>query len=235
MTYSSSLSDETVALVLDTSVLINLHASRRGVDILTAIPNPIVVSHIVAGELDHETSRRNGEEAFLRALSAAGHVTLVDLSEEEFEMFFELASASSSLDDGEAATIAIARARGLVPVIDERRGRSRAKAIMGVEPAWSLDLLLHPTTTARLGVDPSRDALFLALRDGRMRIPPESSPQVVDIIGDERAKHCTCLPGYTHLFESQETSRQRDLTAPSRRLEGSPATTSIGDRRGDRD
>lgn len=80
MTYSNSLSDDTVPLVLDTSVLINLHASRCGIDILTSIPNPIVVANIVAGELENETSRRNGEEAFLRALSAAGHVTLVDLS-----------------------------------------------------------------------------------------------------------------------------------------------------------
>ncbi|WP_222005425.1 hypothetical protein [Rhizobium leguminosarum] len=81
MTYSNSLSDDTVPLILDTSVLINLHASRCGVDILTSIPNPIVVAKVVACELENETSRRNGEEAFLRALSAAGHVTLADLSE----------------------------------------------------------------------------------------------------------------------------------------------------------
>ncbi|MDW9409068.1 DNA-binding protein [Sinorhizobium meliloti] len=204
MIYSSSLSDETAPLVLDTSVLINLHACRRGVDILSALPNSLIVSHVVARELDHETSRRNGEEAFLRTLSAAGHVTLVDLSEEELEMFFELTSGSSSLDDGEAATIAIARTRRLVPVIDERRGRNRAKAIMGVEPAWSLDLLSHPKTAVALGADLFGEVLYLALRDGRMRIPPESTPQVVSIIGKERARLCTCLPGFRHLFEGRD-------------------------------
>lgn len=200
MTYSSILSDSTAALALDTSVLINLHACRRGVEILAAIPNRIFVTHIVARELNHETSRRNGEEAFLQALAAAGNITLVDLSDEEFEMFFELTSAASSLDDGEAATIAISRGRGLIPVIDERRGRSRAKEIIGIEPAWSLDLLSHRNTTASLGADFSVDALFLALRDGRMRIPPESASEVVGIIGDDRARQCTCLPGYRHLF-----------------------------------
>ncbi|MFL0694507.1 MAG: DNA-binding protein [Agrobacterium tumefaciens] len=211
MTYSSILSDKTAALALDTSVLINLHACQRGIEVLAAIPNRIVVSHIVAGELDHETSRRNGEEAFLQALSAAGHITLVDLSEEEFEMFFELTSSASSLDDGEAATIAISRGRGLIPVIDERRGRSRAKEIIGIDPAWSLDLLSHPKTTASLGADLSVDTLFLALRDGRMRIPPESTREVVSIIGDDRARQCTCLPGYRHLFGNKKQAATRTL------------------------
>lgn len=210
MTYSSILSENTAALALDTSVLINLHACRHGVEILAAIPNRIFVPHIVARELNHETSRRNGEEAFLQALAAAGNITLVDLSEEEFEMFFELTSAASSLDDGEAATIAISRLRGLFPVIDERRGRRRANEIIGIEPAWSLDLLSHPNTTASLGANLSVDALFLALRDGRMRIPPESASEVVGIIGDDRARQCTCLPGYRHLFgEKSEEQRGR--------------------------
>ncbi|MBB3396141.1 DNA-binding protein [Rhizobium sp. BK060] len=209
MTYSNSLSDDTVPLVLDTSVLINLHASRCGVDILTSIPNPIVVANVVAGELENETSRRNGEEAFLRALSAAGHVMLVDLSDQEFEMFFELTSVSPSLDDGEAATIAVASARGLYPVIDEKRGRIRASAIMGIEPAWSLDLVLHPITAESLGAEGHREALFRALRDGRMRIPPESTSHVVGIIGIENAEYCTCLPGYKQLFSRREQQKRQ--------------------------
>lgn len=209
MTYSSILSDKTEALALDTSVLINLHACRRGAEILAAIPNRIFVTHIVARELNHETSRRNGEESFLQALAAAGNITLVDLSDEEFEVFFELTSAASSLDDGEAATIAISSGRGLIPVIDERRGRRRAREIIGLDPAWSLDLLSHPTPMASLGADFSVDALFFALRDGRMRIPPDCAAEVVSVIGDDRARQCTCLPGYRHLFgEKVENHRE---------------------------
>lgn len=207
MTYSNSLSDDTVPLVLDTSVLINLHATRCGVDILTSIPNPIIVANIVAGELENETSRRNGEEAFLGALSAAGHVSLLDLTDQEFETFFELTSISPSLDDGEAATIALASVRGFYPVIDERRGRTRANAIMGVEPAWSLDLVLHPIIAESLGVEGHREAVFRALRDGRMRIPPESTSHVVGIIGIENAEYCTCLPGYKQLFSRRELQK----------------------------
>ena len=68
MSCSSSLSDITNPLVLDTSVLINLHACKYGERILAAIPNDILVPEIVAGELEHETSRRNGEHDFLYSL-----------------------------------------------------------------------------------------------------------------------------------------------------------------------
>ncbi|USJ27624.1 PIN domain-containing protein [Ensifer adhaerens] len=200
MTYSSSLNNGNGFLVLDTSVLINLHASQCGHEILAALPYSFIVPHIVAGELSHETSRRNGEQAFLDSLSISKNVSLVDLSDEEFEMFFELTSGSPSLDDGEAATIAISRARGLLPVIDERRGRGRAMEVLGREAAWSLDLLRHLDTIASLGEEQSTDALFLALRNGRMRIPPNSASQIIDIIGEDRARDCTCLPGYRKLF-----------------------------------
>lgn len=202
MTCSSYLSNVKEALVLDTSVLINLHACRHGQQILTAIPNHIVVPNIVAGELDHETSRRNGEHGFLRDLAATGQITLVDLTDEEFELFFELTSASPSLDDGEAATIAVAKMRKYLPVIDERRGRGRASGLMTEnEPGWSLDLFRHPASIAALGDDASEEALFLGLRDGRMRIAPERVQDVMAIIGEKRARECTCLPGYRKLFD----------------------------------
>lgn len=209
MTYSSSLSDQTGPLILDTSVLINLHACRRGAEILSAIPNPIVISNIVAGELDHETSRRNGEKAFLCTLETAGKVSLVDLSDQEFKFFFELTSTSPSLDDGEAATIAIARSRGILPVIDEKRGRRRVEQLMRTEAYWSLDILTHPDAIDFLGADVSREVLFLALRDGRMRIPPESTQHVVNSIGIDQARDCTCLPGYKGLFDVLSASEQQ--------------------------
>lgn len=200
MTYSSSLNKGSGVLVLDTSVLINLHASQRGREILVGLPYSIIVPQIVAGELSHETSRRNGEQGFLESLSISKNVFLVDLSDEEFETFFELTSGSPSLDDGEAATIAISKERGLLPVIDERKGRGRAKDVLGIEAAWSLDLFRHLDTIANLGNEQSIDALFHALRHGRMRIPPDSAPHIIDLIGEVRARHCTSLPGYGRRF-----------------------------------
>jgi predicted nucleic acid-binding protein len=201
MSCSSSLADIVGPLVLDTSVLINLHACTYGKRILTALPNDIVVPEIVAGELEHETSRKNGEYGFLRTLVAGEFVTLTKLTDVEYEVFHELTSTSPSLDDGEAATIAIAASRFLLPVIDERKGRVRAGTLMKTRaPAWSLDLFRHPMTSAELGDEAALKALYLALRDGRMRIPPESADGVIALIGMARSQDCTCLPGYRERF-----------------------------------
>ena len=109
MSCSSSPIDIADPLILDTSVLINLHACKYGERILASIPNDVVVSAIVAGELEHETSRQNGEHRFLHDLVTGGIVTLATMSDAEYEIFHELASTSRSLDDGEAATIAMQR------------------------------------------------------------------------------------------------------------------------------
>ena len=197
MTFSSSLIDDPKPLVLDTSVLINLHACTYGERILSAVPNDILVPRIVANELEHETSRKNGEHSFLHGLIGNGEVTLADLTDEEYTQFSALTSGSPSLDDGEAATIAIASTRDLHCLIDEKKGRARALASMGQkEPAWSLDLLHHPQVIAALGPEQEIDALYLALRDGRMRIHDNHCGHVVNIIGPKRALNCRSLPGY---------------------------------------
>ena len=67
-------------------------------------------------------------------------------------------------------------------------------------PSWSLDLFRHPTAIAVLGDQPAVEALYLALRDGRMRIPSESADSVIALIGTERSRNCTCLPGYRDRF-----------------------------------
>jgi predicted nucleic acid-binding protein len=201
MSCSSSLIDIRAPLVLDTSVLINLHASKYGERILSAIPNDMVVPQIVAGELEHETSRRNGEYSFLHALVSGGLVTLANLTDAEYQTFHKLTSTSPSLDDGEAATIAVATARHFLPVIDERRGRTQAGVLMNARvPSWSLDLFRHPTAIAVLGNELAIEALYLALRDGRMRVPSGSADGVIALIGMERSRDCTCLPKYRERF-----------------------------------
>jgi hypothetical protein len=64
-------------LVHDTRVLINLHACKYRERILAAMPNDTVIPDIVAGELEHETSRRNGEFSFLNSIIANGIAALV--------------------------------------------------------------------------------------------------------------------------------------------------------------
>ena len=207
MTFSSSLTDDRRPLVLDTSVLINLHACTFGERVLAAIVNDIVVSDIVAEELEHETSRNSGDHSFLHSLIARGKVSVTGMADAEYELFATLAAGFRSLDDGEAATIAIAASRGFRAVIDERKGRARAAALMtGEEPGWSLDLLRHPSVLQALDELQASDAVYLALRHGRMRIPAQYGEYVVGLIGRERALECPCLPNFKNLVEEAPVS-----------------------------
>lgn len=197
MTCSISLIDNMTPLVLDTSVLINLHASTHGSRILSSMPNDILVPEIVVSELEHETSKNNGEHQFIHDLVATKKVSIVALDECEYAVFESLVSGNPSLDDGEAATIATATIRGCQPIIDERKGRQRAEEFFPVNQlGWSLDLFRHPKVVAELGVTLSTEALYFALYYGRMRIQEAHCDNVVSIIGVQRALECKCLPGY---------------------------------------
>lgn len=197
MNYSSSLINNLTPLVVDTSVLINLHASGRGSKVLDCVPNEILVPEIVVAELEHETSKTQGRHRFVQDLMATCKVRVAALSEPECQVFERLVSGSQSLGDGEAATIAIAAIRILLPIIDERRGRLQAQAhCSGKCPGWSLDVFRHPAVVAALGTSCASDALYLALRDGRMRIHDGHCDYVVSLIGVQHALECTSLPRY---------------------------------------
>lgn len=197
MTYSSPIVNDAQPLILDTSVLINLHASKYGVRILSALANPILMPAIVIAELENETNKSNGEHKFIQDLLSSRKVQSADLSEDEYRLYEQLVSATPSIDDGEAATIAIAVSQNMIPIIDERKGRRQAEALCsGQLPGWSLDLFLHPHVISNLGEADSVDALYLELRDGRMRIHEDHCDHVVGIIGSHRALECNSLPSY---------------------------------------
>lgn len=196
MICSSSLADDLTPLVLDTSVLINLHACSRGEQILMAIPNTIAVPDIVVRELGHETSRINGEHKFLEGLLARQKVRPVSLDDAGWAIFEKLTASHPSLGDGEAATIAIATTSAHRPVIDDAKGRKSTETLIGKRTAaWSLDLLVHPNVQEGLG-NGYIEAIYLALREGRMRIDEERCDTIVELIGVERALQCPSLPGF---------------------------------------
>ncbi len=203
MTCLSSLSDTLTPLVPDTSVLINLHACTFGEQVLRAIPNEIVLPETVVAELNHETSHASGENGFVQRLISKNVVKVVQMDDAAVRLFEAMIRSPNSLDDGEAATIAVAVSQGFLPVVDERKGRAQAQGLMnGKAPAWSLDLLVHPAVQSGLGGDRYVEAVYLALRDGRMRIDEERCDAVVQLVGIERAKDCTSLPGYKVRRES---------------------------------
>lgn len=197
MKYSSSLTDNKSPVILDTSVLINLHASQQGSRILDSLPNEIFVPEHVVTELEHETSKTHGQHCFVQKLIANRKVRVAGLNEREYQVFGRLVSGKSSLGDGEAATIAIAATRILLPIIDDRKGRLQAQShCSGKCPGWSLDILRHPVVVAALGISCASDALYFALRDGRMRIHESHCDYVVDLIGVQHALECKSLPRY---------------------------------------
>lgn len=199
MTFSSSLNDNYDPLILDTSVVINLHASTWGAQILRALPNVMVVPELVAAELEHETSKGNGEHQFVQALATGGIVERSELTDREYVLYEEMVTGGNSLGDGEAAAIAMAAERNHIAVIDERRGRKLARQLLPVgRMAWSVDLILHPIVAKGLGRKAQTEAVYLALRDGRMRVHDDHCDQVVGLIGVRRALKCTSLPGFRH-------------------------------------
>lgn len=197
MSSSSSKSSSLPPQIIDASGLINLRASTHGERILSVIPNEIMVAKTVEGELNKPTSYASGDQVFLERLVDLRIVTITDLTDDEFELFEKLIS---DIDDGEAATIAIAAMRKFLAVIDDKKGRAQAVIHLKADPAWTLDLLRHPAVLTELGDADAIEALYLALRDGRMRIPLDRADEVIALIGEDLARECKCLPNYKARF-----------------------------------
>lgn len=194
MNFSSVIADPQLPLVIDTSVVVNLNACSFGVQILEAIPNRVIVAHIAAEELRAETS----DQIFLENVVRSQLVELSHLTDDELKIYEKLVG---KLGDGESATIAIAVTRKIFPFIDDRKGRERACELQSaLEPGWSLDLLRHPEVLVQLGSPSDVDAVYLALFGGRMRIPDPRTEEVIRLIGEDRARQCISLPGYTKRF-----------------------------------
>ena len=214
MICSSFLADTTATIVLDTSVIINLHACGRGESILATIPNRVLLPQAVMGELEREAGRSDAELAFAKGLIDQQIAELAWLDERSFGIFEKLISGSPSLGDGEAATIALAFADNAIPVIDERKGRSRAAKLLSRSGLpWSLDLLLHPALQAALTEAERVETIFDALRNGRMRIDEARCDAVASFIGIQRALQCPSLPSYKVRRKIWLTQQPRAINA----------------------
>lgn len=201
MTFSGLGNNQNKALIVDTSVIINLRASRVGDEVIAALPNDLLISEVVFRELRHPTSRESGEAAFVDGLIERSLLDVVDMSDAELEIFVGLVSEHRSLGDGEAATISCAATRGLDAGLDDRKGRDVARDLdASIGLVWTVDLLLADQVMRSLGAEGRINAVYHALRDGRMRIHEQYLEPVLDLIGMERARQCRSLPGYKNLF-----------------------------------
>lgn len=201
----TSLTDPAAIVVADASAVINLNASGSAHEILRALPNRVVVADAVLEELEQGRVRDRRDAELLRELLSQDAIELVTLGEAALERFEELVvgPAAETLDDGEAATIAYAIARGGMPLVDERKAnRLCAERFPRLRRGCTVDIFAHPEVGRRIGNENLAEAVFKALYHGRMRVLPHHLEWVVSLIGRERAALCRSLPAAARFTRS---------------------------------
>lgn len=196
MTLLNCLANGDKNVIIDTSVAINLNGTQFSEAIIKAFNAQFVITETAHGELAPEYDDVN----LVGALTARGLLQIMPLCPEGEEIFLKLVSgqASKTLDDGEAATIALAHMTGSIAAIDEKK----AAALCGQDyPSLGLlstiDILSHPNVLKALGEKNLAEAVYSALKAARMRVAPNQIDWVLKIIGPERASECTSLPKNT--------------------------------------
>ncbi len=197
MACRSCLTDPTAHIVADASVVINLNATKRWEAILDAFPNRVLVVDEVSLELEAGRHSGNSDADALSALVSTKRIEMVRLGEAGLRQFRGLTagSASETLDDGEAATIAYAIEHNAIAMIDERKAiRICAERFPALQIGCTVDILAHPNVQTSLGLDGLGDAVFNALYHGRMRVLSHHAGWVVNTVGADRAVVCSSLP-----------------------------------------
>jgi len=183
-------------MVADASVWINLVATGGADWILKAIPCPVAITDVAFDELDR--GRLKGRQAAdeVTGLVRIGLAQVVRLDPADEALFLSLVrgTASETLDDGEAATLACANRLGACAVIDERKATSlAARRLAHLEVRTTTDLLLRPSVRDVFGEAVLAQAVFAALTGARMRVPERHAEQIVSLLGRERAALCHSL------------------------------------------
>ena len=188
--------DPEKALVADASVAINVTTSRRAHEIIGAIPNRFLVADVVVSELESGRDRGHKSAEQLKELIDSGLVEVAAMGDVAKNYFMDLVSgpADSTLDDGEAATIAIALEFDAIPLIDERKARRICGAqYQDIACGCAIDIFAHPATEKALGKAGLALAVLNALQGARMHVWPEHEAWVVSVIGAENAAKCDSL------------------------------------------
>lgn len=235
-------SDPTRMCVCDASFWINLVATGRAEPILRAIQTPMVITDVALGELERGRAKGRTTADAVDAMVERGLVGVVSCAPDDEELFLTLVvgTAAETLDDGEAATLVYAARSSIVAVIDERKATSLAASRfpdLGVRS--TLDILLGAGVIAAMGHGELSDAVFGALTEARMRVPPHRLQDVVNLLGAERAARCPSLPaparrqpGYRVAPPASATGIAGQESAPDERT-GTKATAQDGTASGD--
>lgn len=196
MTFSSSANSVTPIFVIDASVVINLNASRHAPKIIQATKWKWIISANAHDELRLGAEKGHADFKALEELIAAGLIETRPLGEAALADYDSLVGgpAGKTLDDGEAATLALAIQLRATALIDERKARTLAAARFPALPILSTAAILtSERVQAALG-EHHRSAILGALRGARMRVPEDSLAEIIGIVGEEQAALCPSLP-----------------------------------------
>ncbi|OYW55465.1 MAG: hypothetical protein B7Y80_14350 [Hyphomicrobium sp. 32-62-53] len=196
MTPPSSWPDAAVPIILDASAVINLNGSGAATEILSALQRDFIVAQDVYEEL--KRGARNGRRDFeaLENLIGQDVVRRQDISAVGIDLFefLTVGPSAMTLDDGEAATIALAFELSGVAVIDEDKGRRLAQQTAAAVPLLSsVELFCNPIVERALASNLA-DAVFCALQQSRMQVLSSHHAWILELLGPERASLCRSLP-----------------------------------------
>ena len=184
-------------LIVDTSVAINLVATGCSSTIICAVPNEFVIVTSVQSELSNGNLRGADHVRFSGELVEQGLIVVSALGDSGLALFEELVSgpAQETLDDGEAATIALAVEQEGIALIDERKAtRICVDKFPSLPLASTMDIFVHPGVKKALGNSGVGAAVFNALRSARMNVQPHYLDWVATLIGAEKVSSCPSLP-----------------------------------------
>lgn len=133
------------------------------------------------------------------------HAIALDLPTAAEDIYLSLVAGRTrqTLDDGEAATLALSLHLGATALIDERKAIGVAKArFPAMTVATTADLLLSAHVCSESDADTLAEMLFASLTQARMRVPEHLLAEVCKRLGPERARLCQSLPARVRFKES---------------------------------
>ncbi|MDX3971608.1 MAG: hypothetical protein QHD01_34095 [Bradyrhizobium sp.] len=215
MIFSSCLTEEDCELVLDSSVVINLLATGYAPPILKALTMPVVLTDNVVREVELGSSNGRQDAGLLWEMVADQVLMISALEGQALETFFALVSgpASESLGDGEAATLALAHARGCSAAIDEKKAtRLATERFASTRLVTTVDILAHDGVRAGLGEARLAEAAFQALRLARMQVREQQFDWIARLIGPQNVEACSSL---------KRLARRRSMTSAAAAIDQS--------------
>lgn len=184
-------------LVADASVWINLVAGARAADVIRVLAMRPQIPRIALDELERGRDKGRRTAAALADLIKDGLVEVAELPSGAEETYLNLVAGpvSQTLDDGEAATLALALQVGAVAIIDERKAINLARdRFPALQIISTTELLLSDAVRSVFSNEELGNVLYGALREARMRVPEHLPEAVCACLGPERAAGCVSLP-----------------------------------------